>query len=133
LSNATERYQYAFGLQDGTSLAGIVDGAYIAYNEENSANFICTTESNGISTNTTTTIPVAAATPYDFRVEVNTAATSVEFYIDNVLVATHTANIPSGVARQTGAGSALFKTIGTTARTVTIDAIGYSESFNTTR
>jgi hypothetical protein len=133
LSNATERYQYAFGLLDGTSLSGIIDGAFIAYDDATSGNFICTTESNGTQTNTTTGITVAAATAYDFRVEVNAAATSVEFYIDNVLVATHTANIPSGVARQTGAGSALFKTIGTTARTVTIDAIGYSESFTTTR
>ena len=133
LSNATDRYQYAFGLQDGASFAGITDGAYIAYDDATSGNFICTTESNGTQTNTTTGVTVAAATAYDFRVEVNAAATSVEFYIDNVLVATHTANIPSGVARQTGAGSALFKTIGTTARTVTIDAIGYSESFTTTR
>jgi hypothetical protein len=133
LSNATERYQYAFGLQDGPSLAGITDGAYIAYNDATSGNFICTTESNGTQTNTTTGITVAEATAYDFRVEVNAAATSVEFYINNTLVATHTANIPTGVARATGAGSALFKTVGTTARTATIDAIGYTESFTTTR
>jgi hypothetical protein len=133
LSDATNRYQYVFGLLDGTSLSGIIDGAYIAYDDATSGNFICTTESNGTQTNTTTGITVAAATAYDFRVEVNAAATSVNFYIDNVLVATHTANIPSGVTRQTGAGSALFKTLGITARTVTIDAIGYSESFTTTR
>lgn len=133
LSNSTERYQFAFGLHDGTTYANAVDGVFIGYDEATSGNFICYSVSNSTITTTTTSVAVAAATPYDFRIEINAAANSVGYFINNTLVATHTTDIPTGVARQTAAGTALFKTVGTTARTVTIDAIGYTESFTTTR
>ena len=64
---------------------------------------------------------VTAATWVKLRIEVNAAASSVGFYIDDVLVSTHTTNIPTGAGRDTGYGSLLIKSVGTTARTVDCD------------
>jgi hypothetical protein len=48
------------------------------------------------ATVTTTTAAIAASAGYELRIEVNTAITSVRFWVGDVLVATHTTNIPAG-------------------------------------
>lgn len=45
-------------------------------------------------TTTTTTVAITAHTAYTFRVDV-VSTTEMRFYIDNVLVATHTTNLPT--------------------------------------
>lgn len=47
------------------------------------------------ATVTTTTTAIAAATEYELKIEVNSAGTSVRFFINNALVATHTTNLPT--------------------------------------
>ena len=56
---------------------------------------VCVTESATAETTTTTGVSIADATYNKLRFEVN-GVTDVKFYIDDVLVATHTANIPTG-------------------------------------
>lgn len=59
-----------------------------------SANWECVTEAS--STETTSDSGVAVTTDWiELKVIVNAAADSVEFYIDDSLVATHTTNIPA--------------------------------------
>jgi hypothetical protein len=44
---------------------------------------------------TTTTVAVTAGTAYRLRIEVNAIATSIKFYINDILVGTHTTNLPT--------------------------------------
>ena len=68
-----------------------------------------------------------------FTIEVNAASTSVQFYIDNVLVATHTTNIPTGVSQTIIPKIQIAKSIGTTARSFFADYFGYKQTFTTPR
>ncbi len=70
-------------------------GIFFKHNDDISANWQVVTRNSSTSTTTTTTIAVTADQWYKLRFVVNAAGNSVEFYIDDVLVATHTTNIPT--------------------------------------
>jgi hypothetical protein len=123
LSDGTDSFSYIYGLGDVTSAAP-TDGVYFRYtHSENSGQWVCVTVANAVETATNLGAPyaVAAGTWYKMRVNVNSDASSVDFLIDDVVVATHTTNIPSTAGRQTGYLQGIRKTAGTTARTSEID------------
>lgn len=66
----------------------------------------------GSPTVTTTTKAIVVDTWYTLRIEVNAAANSAKFYVDGVLVATNTTNIPTG-ANSCGAVAILGRILGT--------------------
>jgi hypothetical protein len=142
LSNSTERFQLVIGFFDGTTAANQTDGAYFLYDEgavstgsTAAAYWQTVTTSNSARTFNTglTQTTVNAAQWYRLRIEVNAAANSIGFYIDNVLVATHTANIPTASGRETGFGYLLIKSVGTTARTVDFDYMSVESVFTSNR
>ena len=53
--------------------------------------------------------------------------------IEGLLVATHTANIPTGTSRVLGFGYLLIKSVGTTARTVDFDYVDVHQTFTSAR
>ena len=55
----------------------------------------CTSISAGTWTTNTTTAAIAANTSYQLRIICNTANADVRFYVDGVLVTTHTTNLPN--------------------------------------
>ena len=81
----------------------------------------CVTRSNSVETRTAVGSNLVASQFYILKITVNAAGTEVNFYLDDVLVATHTTNIPTGTARATGALVHIRKTLGTTARTLRHD------------
>ncbi len=139
LSDATNRYSMVVGFYDSTT-ANQVDAVSFVYDEGGvstgstaSANWQVVTSSNSTRTWTTTTTAVGAGTWVKLGIIVNAAGTSVGFYINGTLVATHTANIPTGTARALGFGSRILKSVGTTARTVDIDYLQAEMEFTTPR
>jgi hypothetical protein len=54
-----------------------------------------TNDGAGTGTVTVTTVPIVANTVYKLRMEVDPAGANVKFYIDGVLVATHTTDLPA--------------------------------------
>ena len=99
------------GFYDSTT-ANQVDAVSFVYDEGGvstgstaSANWQVVTSSNSTRTWTTTTTAVGAGTWVKLGIIVNAAGTSVGFYINGTLVATHTANIPTGTTRALGFGS----------------------------
>ena len=139
LSNATERFSTIVGFYDSTT-ANQVDAVAFVYDEGGvstgstaSANWQVVTSSNSTRTWTTTSNAVSAATWVKLGILVNAAGTSVGFYINGTLVATHTTNIPTGTTRAVGFGSQMLKSIGTTARTMDIDYIESQIQFTTAR
>lgn len=129
LSNSTERYQLLVGFFDNQSGVNQTDAVYFLYDEGGvssgsaaSANWQMVTASN--STRSFTTSGTAVSTGVNtLQIVINSAGTSVTFYIGGVTVGTITTNIPTGAGRETGFGWQLIKSIGTAARTTAIDYI----------
>jgi hypothetical protein len=142
LSTSTERFQLVIGFFDGTGAANQTDGAYFLYDEGGvstsstaAAYWQTCTVSNSVRSFNTSLVQttVNAAQWYRLGIEVNAAANSIGFYIDGNLVATHTANIPTGSGRELGFGYLLIKSIGTTARTVDFDYMSVESVFTSNR
>jgi hypothetical protein len=70
-------------------------GIFFKHNDDVSANWQVVTRNASTSTTTTTTVAVTADQWYKLRFIVNAAGSQVDFYIDDVLVASHTTNIPT--------------------------------------
>jgi hypothetical protein len=140
LSTATERFFTQFGYTFLSNPRNAVNAVFFSYDEggqqffdgQTTPNFKCYTRSASTSTLTITTIPVVAGQWYKLRIEINGARTQVLFYIDNVLIATNTTNIPLAT---TGMSVACIvqKYVGTTARTMESDYISYKEIFTNPR
>lgn len=117
LSNATDTYTFRSGFID-TNAGESVDGAFFRYTHSvNGGKFQCVTRSNNVETATDSGIMAAVNTNYILEAIVNAAGTEVLFYIDGVLVQTHTTNIPTGGGRETGAGVGAIRSAGTAAYT----------------
>ena len=69
--------------------------ASVIFRSENGGNWQCITHNDTTQTLTNTSVPVLANTYNKFEIEINSDATEVKFWIDGVLVATHTTNIPT--------------------------------------
>lgn len=66
----------------------------LGYHRELSGDFfVAVTKSGYIDTRTISTVPVVANQYYKLLIEVNKAGTQIRFYVDNILIATHTTNI----------------------------------------
>lgn len=139
LSTAVDRYRLIIGFGSSNINTAEVNGVFFTYDEgatlngtSASPNWQCVTVQNLVRTLTTTTVPVTAATWDKLRIEINAAATSVGFYINGTLVATHTTNIPLGANnRYVMAKQGIFKAVGTSNRVMYVDYIGY-ENIQTT-
>jgi hypothetical protein len=88
-----------FGVDSSAGSAGTsfgTDSVFFVFNPATNANWQCVTRKT--STNTTTTTGVAGGTTWKrlcIWIHPTNPAGEVRFYIDNVLVATHTTNIPT--------------------------------------
>ena len=140
LSTAGENFMMKAGFFDGNTVANTVDGAYFLADTQGTSTgsaaslyWQIVTVSNSVRTFTTTTVLISTTVYSKYRVDVNAAGTSVTFYIDNVLVGTHVANIPTGSARAMGVGTMIKKSVGTANRTVNVDYLYYKMKFTTPR
>lgn len=139
-SSVTETFQFISGFWDTNTGVNQSDGIYFLYDAQGvstgsaaSGNWQIVTSSNSVRTFTTTTVAIDNANFQKLRIDVNAAATSVEFYINDTLVGTHTTNIPSGAARVATSGVYLQKSAGTTARTADVDYLFLKTKFTTPR
>jgi hypothetical protein len=139
LSTLAQRFFDMFGFI-GNNNFNTTNGVYFLYDEggvitgnpSGSANWKCVTISASTRTFTTTSVAVTASAWVKLRIEINAAATSVGFYINDVLVATHTTNIPTSSAPICVYNLHLKQT-GLTSLTTYIDYIAYRKIFTSTR
>jgi hypothetical protein len=120
-----EAYTAQVGLADTTGTGAQVDGVYFQHDQTTGV-WTTKTRSNSIETSTSTAVTVNANTWYSLRILINTAASSVQFYIGTssanlALVATHTTNIPTGTSRSCGPMLKMLKTNGSSARNLQND------------
>lgn len=122
VSDGTDTYIFRAGLSDATTAAP-TDGVFFRYTHSvNSGAWVLVATQNTTETavNSTSGV-VAGGTWYRLRVVVNAAATSAEFFVDDVSVGTVSENIPTGSGRETCPGSNLVKSAGTTTRKALLD------------
>lgn len=140
LSTSSERYRIVLGF--GTSALNQSDptGIIFTYDEGGtqngtsaSPNWQCVTSVSNVRTLTLTSVPASTTAWQKFGIEINATGTSVDFYIDNVLVATHTTNIPTGISQLVTTKIQIAKSIGTTARNFFADYFGYKQTYTTPR
>jgi hypothetical protein len=119
LSGAVDDYDVELGFQDTfNAQPDTNNGAYFIYHSQTTTTWRCKTYAGGVVTITDTGTTVVANTWYKLGILINAAGTSVGFYINDVLLATNTTNIPT---LPTGWGIKNYKRLGTTARVVDID------------
>jgi hypothetical protein len=140
LSTPTERYRVTIGYGDQATSAAEVDGIFFTYDEGGTANgtvaspnWQCVTTVNSVRTLTTTSVAINNSAWCKLSIEINAAGTSVTFYIDNILVATHTTNIPSGAAELITPRVNISKTIGTISRFFHMDYLYYAQTYTTAK
>lgn len=114
LSTITEEFMYEVGDHDGNATTVITDGIYFRYDRLTSVNWLAISESGGTETSTDTGVAVAAGIETDLQFVINSDMTSIGYYIDDVLVATHTTNIPT--ASNMAISWNIIKSAGTTER-----------------
>jgi len=117
LSDATNRYTLVFS--NGVCITNSIRFFYS--DNVNSGKWQCETYSSSVSTLVDSGVTVAINTSYDLKV--CRLSGICYFYINNVLVATISTNIPSGI--ESFCGTTLTKTAGTTSRTCDFDYLKY--------
>jgi hypothetical protein len=141
LSTATDRFFTQFGFLNTANITNPLNGVFFSYDEggqqffsgDTTPNFKCYSKiAAGTRTLTVTTVPVVAGQWYKLRIEINGALNQALFYINNVLVATHTTNIPASTSFMT-LFCAIQKYAGTNSRTMESDYIMYKEIFTNPR
>jgi len=124
LSDATNAFTSYYGLMDANAAGVPTNGVYFSYNHGvNSGNWTCTAIAAG-TTSLNSGVAVVANQWYVLRMVVNALGTRVDYFVDDVLVATATTNIPTGSGRQVRMVFKIEKSAGTTARTTSIDFVG---------
>jgi hypothetical protein len=138
LSDATNRFRFISGFGNVASSGTETNGAFFTYDEGGvsngtiaSPNWQCVTTVGAVRTLTTTSVAVTT-TWTKLRIIVNADATEVKFYIDGILVATHTANIPV-LPNRIKVLQKLVKNLGTGNRFVYCDYIFYENNLTTLR
>jgi hypothetical protein len=119
LSDGVNTYKAYAGLLSSPSAAP-TSGIWFSYtHSEDGGSWRCST-GDGATTNTDSGIDVVAATWYRLTAIMSQNGATVKFYIDGVLVATHTNNVPT--THQIYQAVRIVKSAGTTSRSLICDA-----------
>ena len=141
LSTALERFRFVSGFCSANGSVVETDGVFFTYDEGGTANgtaaspnWQCVTVANSVRTLTTTATAVTNSVWHKLRIEINAAGTSVSFYLNGTLLATHTTNIPLySNSRFVMLKQGIFKATGTTNRVMFVDYWGYENILTTPR
>jgi hypothetical protein len=87
--------KFSFGFSDSASYTGLNNRVGIGVDiDQNATNWLTFTTAAGVSTVNNTGVTIDNPAWRVLKFVINNNATQVDFFIDNVLVATHTTNIP---------------------------------------
>ena len=127
LADGTNSYRVFLGFNSSPSAsAGVITRSAGFFYSNATANWQAYTYNSSVGTTTDTGIAASTSAYNTFLVRAN-GTSSVEFLINNVLVATHTTNIPSAAVTSY---FSMLKTAGLTARDFSIDWARLSGSGN---
>lgn len=131
ISDGTDGYRCNFGVTNDVvySSLGAV-GVYFVYDfaTYGNANIRAITRNASTNTVTDTTVAMVANTPTRLHI-VYDSSSQVRFYVNDVLRATHTTNIPATTTDFIVLGSTIKKTLGTSARRLYVTRFRWSRFF----
>lgn len=120
LSDGTERFEIQIGAGNVVGGSQHNHGLYFRYNDSISTEFQTITRQNDSQTpGPGTGVTVTAGQWYTLMIE--DVPGTVMFYIDGVLVGTHTTNLPNSSSTRWAPGAKIVKSIGTTTRMLYVD------------
>ena len=90
---------FFYGMSETNNISALVDNMIGFYFTSGISYWACITRKAGTETRTTTTVAMDNTTSRTLKIVINSAFSSVTFYIDGTLVATHTTNIPTVALR----------------------------------
>lgn len=130
LSNGTNNSELMFGWLDSPPGSASANAIYMQYEIElGTLNWVCGTISSSVSTSVTSSVPVTAGW-HHATIIVDATGSNVYYYMDTVLIATITTNIPTaGMPPLIG----YRKTLGAAAMYLGIDYINIQKIFTTPR
>jgi hypothetical protein len=98
LSTAADEYVNTYGLVQATYGAVATNGIFFEYDRTNSLNWIAVTVAGGVRTEIDSGVAASdsASVWPKFKFTINAAATSVEFFVNDVSIGTSTTNIFTG-------------------------------------
>lgn len=132
-SAAAQAFTSRFGFMDSVS-AESVDGVYFTH-DSSTDNWRIKTRSNSVETSTlvNTTTAVSTTNYQELCIIINSAGSSVSFYINGSEVSGSplTSNIPTGSSRVFSVAHFILKSAGTTSRDIKTDYIGYAKRRST--
>lgn len=131
LSDGSQTYNVLFGFTNDNTTVSPIRGAYFRYDSAVSPNWRIVSRKTSVETITTTSIPYAVSTKYNLKVVCT--PTAVTYYIDGVLVGTHTTNIPDSASEAMIPHATIIKSVGTTERYFELDWIEITKVFNPAR
>ena len=132
--DGVQTYTMWMGFHDNTSANTATDGAYFLLSSS-PVNWQTVTSKAGTRTTKTSTVAPVNGTWVKFRIDINAACTSIAFYMDGTLVATHTSaeNLPDTTSNNCGIMFDILKSLGTTASVFQVDYVRMTQSFTTSR
>ncbi|CAB4154014.1 hypothetical protein UFOVP636_49 [uncultured Caudovirales phage] len=141
ISVLIDRYRTTHGFGSVTGNTDETNGVFFTYDEGGtingttaSANWQCVSVAGSVRTLTTTSVPVSNTSWTKLQISVNANATSVSYYINGTLVATHTTNIPTfALSQYVFMKQGIAKATGTSNRFLHCDYLGYENILTTPR
>jgi hypothetical protein len=131
LSDGTDTFTARHGFGSETVSTSPADGVFFRYTHSvNSGKWEAVCRASSVETATDTGV-TADLNWHRFEIITNAGWTSIDFKIDGSLVATVTTNIPT--ADLMPIPGSIHKTLGGTARSISIDALEYTIDFTTAR
>lgn len=115
LSNGTDTYTARLGFNGSTSGEAVNFVGFRYTDGVNTGKWQAVTKAASVETATDTGVTAQTSTLSTFEVIIDAAAANAYFYIDGVLVATNTTNIPTGASQPVGYGVSVNKSAGSNA------------------
>jgi hypothetical protein len=115
LSDVAQTFDAYVGFIPALVSSAPTNGVYFQYDTDQSANWLCVTANNGVRT--TVNSGVAVTLDYN-KLEVRFNNSEARYYINNTFITSISTNLPTGAF---SFGKAIFKSVGTTARTLRMD------------
>lgn len=129
LSNGTDTFVTRIGLGSNTN-TDFTNGVYFEGDSNTNSHWLIKTASASTRSSTTTT-NVIDTNFHRYRMDINSGATSVTFYIDDVSQGTIATNIPTAAACSFYVQ--MVKSAGTTNRTLQVDLMTFYQKLTTSR
>jgi hypothetical protein len=130
LSDGTDTYRAMAGFMDAANAeSSIVDGVWVSYTHaDSSGKLVLKARSNNSTSAIASTVTIAADT--DYTCEITGYNGTYDLYVNKVLVATLSSNIPTGAGRETSINASINKSAGTAARKMYVDWGAYGQRPN---